>query len=391
MVMTPFRFTCLLTVMGQSGLRGFRLLLALFALDLGASAFTVGLLLALFALMGAAGGWYGGRWSDRAGCRRPMLWSSLVGVLGFCIPSFFPHISSLFAAAMLVGTAYGVYQVAQTQAVAGLSTPENRSKNLADYSLMLSVTNFSGPLLAGFAIELSGHAGACLWFAGLGLAAVEVQLAGARLLPGSAGESEAAGGSLRQLFGERNLMKILLVGSMVFAAIDVFQFYVPVYAHGLGLSAATVGMIMSCFSAAAFISRICLKWFMTRTSVEVILQRSFLLATAAFVLFPFVENPWALAALSFAYGYGLNVGQPITLILSYDHSPQGRSGQVAGARAAANQIARVVAPVVFGGIGSLAGLLPVFFIGGGMLAWGALMLRSGSLTRNATPGTGGGS
>jgi len=36
--------------------------------------------------------------------------------------------------------------------------------------------------------------------------------------------------------------------------------------------------------------------------------------------------------------------------------------------------------VLFGAIGSVAGFMPVFFVGGGLLAWGALMLRSGKLT-----------
>ena len=104
------------------------------------------------------------------------------------------------------------------------------------------------------------------------------------------------------------------------------------------------------------------------------------MATAAFLAMPFCEHALVLGALSFVYGFGLCVGQPITLILAYDTARNGRTGEVVGIREAVNQITRVVSPVVFGAVGTAAGLVPVFFFGGAMLGWGALLLRPGNLT-----------
>jgi len=381
----PLHFLYTLTLLGQSSFRGSRLLFSLYALELGASAFTVGVLLAVFSLMTAALGWPAGKWTDRVGCHRPMLVGSLLSMVGFCIPYFLPTLTGLFAAAIVIGAAYSIYHVAQMNVVGVMSTPANRSKNLANLSLMFSVTNFAGPLLAGFSIEHAGHAQACLYFAALALVSMLVHRFGARLLPLGKGAADKAAGSLSELLHDRRMLKILLVGSVVFAAIDVFQYYVPVYAHGLGLSAATVGMIMACFPAAAFISRICLNWFLKRATVETVLRRSFLLATCAFVLIPFVEGAYALAALSFVYGFGLCVGQPLTLILAYNNASSERTGEVVGIRESVNQITRVLAPVVFGAIGTLGGVLSVFVVGGGLLGWGALMLRSGNLSSAADP------
>lgn len=378
--MTPIRFLFGLTLLGQSGFRGSRLLLSLYALELGASAFTVGVLLAVYALMTAAFGWPLGKWSDRVGCRIPMLVASLVSAAGFCVPYFFPNLVALFVAAAVNGVAYCMYHVAQMHAAGILSTQETRKKNLANLSLMFSVTNFSGPLIAGFAIEHAGHARGCLVFAGLSMLSAVILQFSARLLPLAEQHHSKAGGSLKELLDDPTLLKVLLVGSLVFAAIDVFQYYVPIYAHSLSLSASAVGMIMACFPAAAFISRVCLNWFLERSTVEAVLRRSFLLATAAFVLFPFVENAYALAALAFVYGFGLCVGQPLTLILAYENASKERAGEVVGIRESVNQITRVIAPVVFGGIGSLTGLIPVFFIGAAMLGCGAFMLRPGNLT-----------
>jgi hypothetical protein len=46
-----------------------------------------------------------------------------------------------------------------------------------------------------------------------------------------------------------------------------------------------------------------------------------------------------------------------------------------------------VAPVVFGAIGSVTGLIPVFFVGAAMLGLGAFMLRPGNLSTAKSPPT----
>lgn len=148
--MNPLHFVYLLTLLGQSGFRGYRLLLALYALHLGASAFTVGVLLAVYSLMQAAAGWQVGRWTDRAGCYRPMLAGAAVAIGGFCIPFIWQTVAALFGAAVVVGLAYCMVHVAQMNVVGQLGKPDERPRNLADLSLMFSVTNFAGPLLAGF-------------------------------------------------------------------------------------------------------------------------------------------------------------------------------------------------------------------------------------------------
>jgi len=367
-------------LLGQSGFRGTRLLLSLYALELGANAFTVGVLLAVYALMTAACGWPFGKWSDRVGCRKPMIVASCMSAAGFCIPFFCPTLPALFVAALVNGMAYCMYHVAQLHATGLLSTPKTRSKNLANLSLMFSVTNFAGPLLAGFSIEHAGHARACLVFAACSLLSPVILQYGAKLLPLGTGHASQAGGSLKELLHDPRLLKILLIGSLVFAAIDVFQYYIPLYAHALGLSASTVGMLMACFPAAAFTSRVCLNWFLVRLPVEAVLRWSFLLVTLAFAMFPFFLNAYALATLAFLYGFGLNVGQPLTLILAYDNASKERAGEVVGIRESVNQVTRVIAPVVFGAIGSVTGMLPVFCIGAGMLGFGAFMLRPGNLT-----------
>jgi MFS family permease len=102
-----------------------------------------------------------------------------------------------------------------------------------------------------------------------------------------------------------------------------------------------------------------------------LLAYSFYLSMISLVLIPFFDNVLALALLAFLFGLGMGCGQPITMMMTFSGSAQGRSGEVMGLRVAVNQGTRVIVPILFGFIASVFGLSPVFWIY-------ALLLGTGS-------------
>ena len=378
--MNPLYAIYILTFFGMANIRGGRILIALLALELGAQPITVGILAASFSAMPALLAWQVGKWTDSHGARWPMLGGCLGCAAGIALPFFFQSLPALFVASALNGIAFALFNVSQQNAVGMMSAPEMRTQNFANFSLMMSLGNFAGPLVAGFSIDHVGFGGACLALAALGLVSAAILHLIADHLPKGAGGKHGGGGGMMALLRDRTMLKILLVGSVVMAGVDTFAFYVPIYTHGLGLSASVIGVIMACFSAAAFISRSCLSWFLARATPEKVLRRSFYLAAGSFALIPFFASAPMLCLLSFLYGFGLCVGQPITMMLSFSNSADGRTGEVMGLRQSVNHGTRVVVPLIFGSIGSVAGMVSVFAVCAGMLASGALMLRSDRLS-----------
>ena len=61
-------------------------------------------------------------------------------------------------------------------------------------------------------------------------------------------------------------------------------------------------------------------------------------------------------ALSFGIGLTLGVSQPLTLNLTYNRSPAGRSGEVTGLRLTINNITHIAVPLAAGSIGALLGI-----------------------------------
>ena len=71
----------------------------------------------------------------------------------------------------------------------------------------------------------------------------------------------------------------------------------------------------------------------------------------------------------------MGIGTPLTVILMYERTVQGRAGQTLGLRLSANNLVRVVGPVVFGAVGSAFGMPPVFWLNGAMMMIGGLLTR----------------
>jgi MFS family permease len=180
---------------------------------------------------------------------------------------------------------------------------------------------------------------------------------------------------MADLLRNADLRRVFVAGAVVFAALDLFQLYMPLYGHSVGLSASGIGTVLGGFAVATFVVRAMITWLVRRYGEERTLAWSMVVAAAAAVLIPFFTNIWVLIAIAFAFGLGLGLGQPLSVMLTYNYSPAGRAGEALGLRIAVNNVIHVAVPVVFGAVGALVGLAPVFWGKSALLVLGALATR----------------
>ena len=138
--------------------RGSKVLLTLFAVELGASPMVAGMLFALYSLLPTLLSIYAGRLSDAAGYRLPMLLGTAGLTVGLLVPFFVPTLTALAFSATIAGSCYIFYTVSVQSLVGSLGGEDKRTYNYAMYSLAVSITALTGPLLAGFAL------GVCVTF-----------------------------------------------------------------------------------------------------------------------------------------------------------------------------------------------------------------------------------
>ncbi len=368
-------FIYALSLINGTSVRASNLVLVLYALKLGASPAAIGVLAAMFFLLPALLAVTAGKMADRLGARWLLVATSTLSGLGMLLPYFVPGLAPVFIAAVATGLATTFLNVSCQNLVGILSVPANRTQNFSNYALIQSVSSLLGPLIAGFSSDHAGYAAACVHIALIMLApALLLALWGGMLPGGESAETQASGG-VREMLRDRDVRKTLATSSILLATITLYQFYMPVYAQSVGLSASVIGMVMATNSAAAFVVRGALPRLVARFRERAVLVYAFYIGAASLMLVPFFESALVLGLLSFVFGLGIGCGQPLINMLMFSSAAKGRSGEALGLKMTVNNITKVASPMAFGVIASAFGLPPIFWLNAVILWAGGVLGR----------------
>lgn len=347
---------------------GSKVVVTLLAVQLGASPATIGLLAALYGVAPLVLGVHAGRLTDTAGSRLPMIVGAALVAAAMACGYFFQTIGGLVAVAMLLGLGFVYYNVAIQNITGMLGTPEQRARNFTWLSMSYSVSGFIGPVFAGYAIEYAGHGTAFLGFAALSSAPLLALL----LMRGFGPPATTAAGSAPRRAAEllRNppLRRVVIMSGLMVSVWELYLFYLPLHAHAIGLSASTIGLVIGLYAAAALTVRFLLPILLRYTTTLRLTAAAMLIAAAVFLVLPWIRQVLLLAAASFGIGLMLGICQPVMMMLAFERSPAGRTGEVTGLRLTANNVARIVVPVVGGALGAALGAAPVFWLNAVSLA-----------------------
>ena len=367
----PIALLVVTTVLAHSAFNGGRLTISLFALTVGASPLTVGILMSLFAALPMVLGVAAGRLVDRIGVRRPLLVAASLLLLAVALPGALPYLPTLYVASALAGTSFMLFHISVQHSVGQMSSEKTRMGNFGLLALGFSFSNFIGPLFAGFAIDALGHAIAFLLLALFALAALAILLhrrAGLSHTPHVVRERVSR--SAWELLSNAELRRVFIVTGLLAAAWDLFTFVMPIYGTSIGLSASTIGLILGSFATATIIVRLALPWISRHLQEWPLITVTLFVACTAYALFPMVRTVPLLAAISFLLGIGLGATQPSILSLIYATAPAGRAGEAVGVRTVVLNASHTVLPLAFGGVGAALGMMPVFWSMAGALAAG---------------------
>jgi MFS family permease len=366
----------LLGVANHSVLAGSRVVVALDALAMGASPFTVGVLISLYALLPMVLSVAAGRLVDRIGVRRPMLAGSVAIGMAATLPFALPGLPALFGSALLLGVGFMAFQIAAQKTTGELGGSATRARNFSLLALGYSVSGFVGPLLAGFAIDHFGFRAAFATFALIPLVPLAVLGSRRLVLPGPhVPVPGAQHGGVLALLRHRTLRRVFAINALLSLGWDLHTIFVPIYGAKIGLSASEIGGVLSSFAAATFVVRLFMPFIARRLREHQVLAVALLVAGAVFFAFPFSQSVLALVTLSFALGLGLGGGQPMVLSLLHAHAPAGRIGEAVGVRMSLVNSMAFAAPLVLGAVGASVGIVPVFWSVGACLAAGGFLAR----------------
>lgn len=375
-------------IVGQLGLHaamaGLRMATPLQVLRQGASAWTVGILMALFAAMPVLFALRAGRLADRWGYHRPVQLAVVLAFVGMAFALLSTRVqgtatyAALCVAASLTGVAanLGMLTIQRTAGLVARDATE-RMRIFSWLGVAPSFANVVGPVLAGLMIDASGFLGAYLLLMALPLAT----LASARRVPVQPPPSAPTGGGpartraawdLLQAPGMRRLLAINWLFSTCW---DVHTFAVPILGHDRGFSASTIGLILGTFTLAVTLVRLVVPALAHRIREAQVLRVAMVGTGIVFALYPLAPSSWAMAGCALLLGFTLGVAQPIIMTTLHHLTPEGRHGESLAMRSMAMNASSTAMPLLFGVLGSAAGAAALFWAVGGAIGAGSWLTR----------------
>lgn len=357
-----------------------RMVGSLYALANGASTFTVGVLMALFALVPMLIAVRAGRWLDAVGPRRPFAAGAALLGAGALMPALFPYpvadIAPLLVGAALIGTGSMLVQQTTIHIVGNRADPARRAADFSWLAVGASVAGLIGPVASGLLIDLAGHRAA---FAALTVLTVAngilLYLHRTGLPSHSAPPAAAESRPTFDLLSLRDVRNVLVAVALISMSWDLQSFMMPVHGNAVGLSASEIGLVLGAFAVATFAVRLAMPMLSRRLREWQVLTFTLFTAALAFLLMPWFGSLLPLAACSFLLGLGLGAAYPNVMSLLHVKSPPGRVGEALGLRHLIMNSSHVLLPLVFGAAGSLLGARVVFLLMAAVLVAAGLRAR----------------
>ncbi|MED4581177.1 MFS transporter [Brevibacillus choshinensis] len=356
-----------------------RPMMTLYAADMGAETFRIGILAATFAFFPLLFAIHAGKIADYFGDRMPLFLSNIGCAVGLTLPFLFPTLWTLFVSQAIVGVSHVFINVCMQNVLGKAATKENRDHYFSVFSTVVALASFIGPVLGGYLAEQVSYASVFMVSVAISVIPIGFSL----LIPAMVGQKkekapEDAGNSFT-LLKIPLLRKALATSALVLYSRDIYVAYFPLYASHLGISDSSIGWIIAIQGLAMVPIRLFLAKLAEVAGRDRVLLFSILTAGISFLLIPFVNNVVLLLILSAIMGVGLGCGQPLSLTTTYNASPKTRTGEVLCLRLASNRLSQLIAPLFFGVIGSWGGLVAVFYISGAFLLGGAFLTKEKTL------------
>ena len=286
-----------------------RFSISLYAIDKGASAFTVGVILSLFSVIPVLISVRIGKWIDHRGPFIPTTVGISLSGVGATLPLVFSYetadLAPLLVSASLVGTGFTFSILSMQHYLGEMSAPEKRAIVFSWFAMGVSISGFFGPVLGGVIIDNFSHRMSFVL-------PIVVSLGAACLLFFSRKQKKPKPSIVNaskttnpfQLFRYKELRDILIITGLISMCWDLQNFVIPLHGSKIGLSASKIGFILGAFALATFGIRLLMPLLTKYATEWQILISTLACAAACFFLFPFLESYLFFILIAFALGLG---------------------------------------------------------------------------------------
>ncbi|NUS35854.1 MAG: MFS transporter [Pseudarthrobacter sp.] len=351
------------------------------ALELDVPGFALGLLAASYAVFPLLLAVPTGGLVDRLGERRLMaIGSAVVLACSAFLLLWGSSITALVIGTALLGAGQMACVVGQQAVVANNAASSRMDSAFGYLTFAASLGQALGPL----AISLVGGASVrpdtqaiFLLSVVMGLVLFATTFLVSPHISGGKKKAVAAAGkgSAVSLLKAPGVARALATSATVLAVVDLTVVYLPALGADRGLTAATVGAMLTVRAVFSMVSRLLLGRVSRKIGRMRLLVVSLVLSTVALAVAAVPMPAWLLFGVMAVLGLGLGIGQPLTMSWLSAQAPAGQRGRALALRLAGNRVGQVVLPSAIGGVAAGLGAGGVFLASAAVVGGTLLLLR----------------
>jgi MFS family permease len=167
----------------------------------------------------------------------------------------------------------------------------------------------------------------------------------------------------------------MLASLAVLSSIDILVAYLPVYGEANGIPVETVGLLLAVRGGTSMTARALMLPLRRLLGRRRLLVGSMLLPAIVLAALPLAGSQTALLFVAVAMiGFGLGLGQPLTMSWVATRAPVEIRATAIGVRLSANRFGQFALPVSVGLLAGAAGVPAIFLAVGGLLAVSAALV-----------------
>jgi len=363
---------------------GMRMAVPLLLLSQEHERYTVGLVLALFALAQVLLLLPAGRFADRHGLKRPIALCVIASVVGLWMASLWPHLLVLCVAAPLCGAAAGVTNLSiQRHLGRSAKSPSEIRQRFSWFAIAPATAHIVGPLLTGFAVDLAGFPVAFALLGSLPLIAWLLVRPTQEVLDGPHQGHERR--PAWELLRGPMFRRLLLMNWLMAVSWDLHAFLVPVLGHERGLSASVIGGIVGLFAVGAATVRLATPVVGAHVREWILITSACATTALLLAIYPFAHSPLTMGACSMMLGMAHGSVQPMVTTMLHHVTPPHRHGEAIAMRLVTINASMVAVPPLLGIISATLGVSVMFW---GMSTLMGLCAPLGARLRSVVAGAG---
>jgi MFS family permease len=364
------------------------------ALALGAGPAEVGLVAAFFALLSLLVAVPIGRWVDRIGETGFIVAGSGLMAVVAAGMSVIPSIPLLAASQAFLGLGHIAMVVGMQTLIANRGDAAGRDGRYGAFAVVVALGQLIGPAAGGL---LAGRAGqgpprtddvflAAAIAAALGSMTAVTLWRTRRHRPVESGPrppQEPIPTALRRLLAVPSMPQAMLASITVLSSVNILIAYLPVYGEATGLSVEIVGLLLAVRAGASMVSRALIAPMRRFLGRRDLLVTCMVVPAVVLIVMSFTAAIPALLVAMVLAGFGLGLGQPLTLSWVAGQAPEDLRGTAVAARLGGNRVGQFVLPAAVGLVAGIAGVGAVFWALGLLLGAGAVFVRTGPFVEDA--------